>query len=524
MSRHCCLVFSIFCYLFIFGCARPIKDEVSQAHINIEPDGFVVKDDERHFEYKCERQEHILSELNKIDAYVKQNRNEPLHLMFFVHGGLVSIQGALTNINTLVENNKIKGTNIYPVFINWDSRLWSSLYDDIFIVRRGVRAPMQGTLTSPFIFLSRLVDSVIRGVPNVINQADSEKKFIDDYEREEINHHGGYMTKQAAISTVSLPISVVAVPALSGFGEGAWNMMKRRIDQMFAHEISPLKTEGQEQIEESGGLRIFLREFRNKFQKDILDGKIKVDLVGHSMGAIVITRLLREFPDIPFNRIIYLAPANSIEDFKMTIPFYLAQHQQARFYSYSLSVQDETQEFNYFTPKGSLLVWIDNMLETNLSAEDRRVGSFVNKSAFRVDCNFRYVGDESCKFDKESSAKKKNINTSICRRMRFVKFTGETGPNNAENKKFPYSHGSFDKNRILQRQLGLSTFYEQLAEEEFVMPDKKYFLKEYEFYNEKCGLHNPDDGQYGKCAAYLPCYGYLHKKVKEINKPAANTN
>ncbi|MBI3058550.1 MAG: hypothetical protein HYY81_04475 [Deltaproteobacteria bacterium] len=41
---------------------------------------------------------------------------------------------------------------------------------------------------------------------------------------------------------------------------------------------------------------------------------IEITLVGHSMGTIVADEILRAFPKIPFERIVYLASASSVRD------------------------------------------------------------------------------------------------------------------------------------------------------------------------------------------------------------------
>lgn len=459
------------------GCASPVT--VNQAHINIEPEGYIVNDQEQRIVQNAVNS-HITAELNKIETYITNAGGaQPVNLMIFVHGGLVSTHDALTNNNALVDaDHKLKNTNVHPVFVNWNSSLKSALVDDLFLVRKGQRRPITGVLTSPFIILSRTVNSVLRGIPNLTYQYDTEKTFFEEWEKEDIRDNTSYKLKQTGKTLATLPVTLVTVPLFSGYGEGSWNMMKRRIDQMFAVEISPLPTEGQDAIEDPGGLRLFIKAFRKQFLSRMQSNAIKVDIVGHSMGAIVTTRLLREFPDIPFNRIIYLAPATSIEDFQKTIPHYLAEHTETRFHSYSLSILDETQELNYIAPKGSLLVWIDNLFEPGLSAEDRRVGNFLNRRAFRVDKEFLEGNDV--------------LNKSICRRMRFVKFTGELGPNS--NKKYPYKHGSFDENVLLQNQLKLSTFNYNLQASDYMQREK-------DFYQRECTA----------CAIYAPCEGWIHR-------------
>ena len=115
--------------------------------------------------------------------------------------------------------------------------------------------------------------------------------------------------------------------------------------------------------------------------------RVRLDFVGHSMGTLVGTRVLREYASIRFDRILFLAAASSVEDYVTTVPTYLERHPNARFYSVGLSVIDEGNELSWrsaLLPRGSLLVWIDNFFETVHSPEDYRLGDFFNRHVFKA--------------------------------------------------------------------------------------------------------------------------------------------
>jgi hypothetical protein len=115
------------------------------------------------------------------------------------------------------------------------------------------------------------------------------------------------------------------------------------------------------------------------------DGRvpINIEFYGHSMGAIVGDELLRRYSDdFPWTRIVYMAAANSIRDFKLTAGPVIARR-RIPFYSLSLHPLNETRELEVrgAVPEGSLLEWIDEMFEGPRTLDDRTLGSWKNLEA-----------------------------------------------------------------------------------------------------------------------------------------------
>lgn len=393
-------------------------------HLMVDPDGYALEDDGDKMA-SADYRRGIKQMTADVSEHVKKARSQgqTAHLLVHVHGGLVSQAEGLQFIQDMVdENGLLKDTSYYPVFINWDASLGSSLYDDLFEVRRGVRDPLIGYPTSPFVVLSRLLNGVARLPVTLVYQYDTEKMQFESWEGEERSY--GELAGNGIITLASLPVTVVSLPFISGFGEGAWKMMRRRIDQMFAYQIRPQKHVFLDEVEEPGALRQFFEAVEPLARGE--QPGIEITLVGHSMGAIVVNKILRSFPKIAFHRIVYLAGATSIEDFFNTIPPYLELHPESTFYSFSLSNRDEGGEFNYFLPRGSLLVWIDNMFEPGISPSGKRVGFFRNKDIIRIT----------------------PLDGRCCPRMQFVKFTGQEGQ--------PRKHGDFNNDGIYQRILDMA--------------------------------------------------------------------
>lgn len=391
----------------------------SHPHLMVDPDGYALEDDGERMSPDA-YDERIQNIIEDVLSHVKSVRslNKKVHLLVHIHGGLVSQDESLEFIEEMVKpDGLLKDTDYYPVFINWDASLLSSLYDDIFEVRRGVRDRLMGYLTSPFVALSRILSGIARLPVSIVYQYDTEKMQFENWEGEK--RSAVELIGNGIITVASMPVTIVSLPFISGFGEGAWRMLRRRTDQMFAYQIPPHKHNLIDQLHESGALRQFFKAVEHMAQGD--RGDVKITLVGHSMGAIVVNKILQAFPNINFDRIIYLAAAASIEDFLNTIPPYLETHTNTRFYSFSLSNKDEGGEFNLFLPRGSLLVWIDNMFEPAISPTGKRVGFFRYRDVIRISPE-----DEKC-----------------CPRMTFIKFTGLLGQ--------PRKHGDFNNDGIYQK-------------------------------------------------------------------------
>lgn len=124
---------------------------------------------------------------------------------------------------------------------------------------------------------------------------------------------------------------------------------------------------------------------------------VEITFAGHSMGALVGNEIMRFFPDMPFDRIIYMAGASSVRDFWSSVTPYMRRQRNSsgacydwspvctRFYNLMLHPQRESRETNirYAVPQGSLLEWIDEMFEDPRSIDERTIGKWSNVVANR---------------------------------------------------------------------------------------------------------------------------------------------
>ena len=94
--------------------------------------------------------------------------------------------------------------------------------------------------------------------------------------------------------------------------------MERRVSMMFHTEREFTERRG------SAAPRGALREFLDGLRKRLGDGTgWKVTLAGHSMGALVMNQMLREAPEIHYDRLVYMGAACTVRDYADTVIPYM---------------------------------------------------------------------------------------------------------------------------------------------------------------------------------------------------------
>lgn len=248
---------------------------------------------------------------------------------------------------------------------------------------------------------------------------------------------------------------LLTTPLLKAFGTSAWQIMKRRADLLVADRLDKAldlesvrdreKTSDREQgsrMVREGAALTLVRMLKNRIEPlpDGLpgwkigasnggrpSGPVEITLVGHSMGALVINRLLATQGDFPVRRIIYLAPASNIDEIRTLIGPYLKENRKhgtgTDFRTFTLNRLDEARERDPTTlaPRGTLLVWIDNFFEPVLTPGDKRSG--------RKKAHLEYYGEGGLPSEPE-----------VCELV-------ATDPNR------PRKHGEIDDARFLERVL-----------------------------------------------------------------------
>lgn len=362
--------------------------------------------------------------------------NEGRRVLIFVHGGLTPPESSLTR--SAARTAEIEEAGYFPIFIVWNPELWSSYREHLAYVRRG-RYEEDSDLLGPFYFLADLGRAITRTPVVWTFQADNDFKRIRAG-ASAIYHSGvnrrwldnpqfaNAVAVTAALTTEyhehapsAIPTSLGPVkgkaldpflhnvwffasvvprmfltPSLDAGGMAAWDNMYRRASILFdGFTTSNLRlpsTQPATFIHPGPGAVVRLIEELHKKQE--AEGW-KITLVGHSMGSIVLNELVRRCDQLhdgahrtdgderfrlKFDNIVYLAAACSVRDFQRTVVPYMQHNPDTQFYNLSLHPVNEIRENSFYelAPRGSLLVWIDDMFSTARTPLDRTLGRWEN--------------------------------------------------------------------------------------------------------------------------------------------------
>lgn len=352
----------------------------------------------------------------RADLLADAAKNAPIvdgkrQLLLYVHGGLNTQVGTVKHAAGLyqyIAEEKDEKAKVYPIFVNWQSSWTTTYWDHIAHLRQGQFWPKAGYATLPLWVAGDLTRAIghapIDYFYEIKTQNDARKTStqskaiqaqaavlasdtglrlrVGEDVRGKREKFVGFLA-QAAFS----PPKLITAPLIDGLGTGAWNAMDHRTLAVFQTDRE-FESAGFPDPARQGGLAIFLRELADMINKNGGAAKWSVTLVGHSMGALIVNRMLDSYEELPIDRIVYLASASSIDDYNQSAVAYLLGHPQTRMYHLMLERHAEVWErFDGVTrlhllfdavPRGSLLVWIDNFLSKPTTILQRRVGRFSN--------------------------------------------------------------------------------------------------------------------------------------------------
>ena len=326
---------------------------------------------------------------NILENFERLNRSREgadLVLTLFIHGGLNTFDAATERV-TLFKDKMIKDGR-YPLFVSWNSGPLTNYKDHLIRNRRGISSPFLGLISSPFVFLEDSLRAIARipastynvvfGQNTIRKSSDTKEKraaaaSIQELEMLPINLQVGRRGETTAGDWWSVwnPTKLVTAPIIDGLGTGAWSSMLRRADLVLRKDSG---FNGEPKSTAHTAVAKFLTAYEQKF------GRQGIDLIGHSMGAIIANNIISRNQDLNFNNIVFMGAACRIKDLEYVVVPYLKKNESTKFYNLSIHTYRELSEnaFYDFVPRGSLLVWIDQTFGAINSFSDRTAGYWYN--------------------------------------------------------------------------------------------------------------------------------------------------
>lgn len=322
-------------------------------------------------------------------------------VLIYIHGGLNSLSKSTRRVGQKYLQ-VLADEHYFPIFINWDSGFTESYFEHLFYVRQGQDAPVTGPLTSPFYAIYDVGRSIVRapitwgytiyndfGAPEPIRiEAERNADAVYDHVRTNWRISKGSSEAiglntvgNAVWYTVTWPFQFLFAPFVDGFGTSSWHNQVRRAKTVFERTVefdvmgdaaNVPQTFAQRQ---SGAVSVFFRALISEMGADH-SKDYSITLIGHSMGVIIANEVLRRYPELPVDRVVYMAGADSIANTMKAVVPCLRKDKNHKLYILTLHPNNEKAEVNAwgFSPRGSLLVWLDNYFTTPETHMDRTLG------------------------------------------------------------------------------------------------------------------------------------------------------
>jgi hypothetical protein len=370
-----------------------------------------------------------LSEL--FDNVARQSHKR---IIIYVHGGRRTLHQSRQSALGLTKAIQESDSNAYPIFLNWEAGQATSYFRHVAYERNGVSyressSAAVAAIAAPLVFVSDLgrgacrfpintllsVGKVLQNSDMLVGRHDhffpikgqfdqwvkyysGQNKIFEAYRKGFTYPAGSSHSIPATVSmgpdshpnkvgfaakyVATLPLQFISEPVLDTFGTPAWNNMVRRTHSMFhlqANYISEFHEDIAKNDYPKGGAALFfdaLDEFMQRKKGD----NYKLEIYAHSMGAMIANEAFAEHPDLNVKRLVYMAAACSIRDFRNTAGVYLEKHPSTSFYNLSLHPRAELDEVEVsgIPVRGSLLVWIDEFFNQPRSFGERTLGTFEN--------------------------------------------------------------------------------------------------------------------------------------------------
>jgi hypothetical protein len=422
---------------------------VDKEGVAIDPEDFSKKlrNDEHGRNFDAYIDSMLLDLASYCQAQKLKSPQKPCKLLFYFHGGLNRRTDSVNR--AIVLAGKIRDAGEFPIFVNWRSSLPSSWWDHVAHVHNGLWFGNKTAVLAPY-FIAADEAKAIADAPkawvaemrhtfprrqeagksalvtyeDMVSNSKSGivvSKLVDGDKAPLLEDHRSWGERWLPRGTILLTwwSKLLGAPlVVQAGGVGAWDIMQRRTAMLFRTETEfrevPV-TPAAEEHEAGAALAYFISRFQSKFLPKFCEtgtyvppspasgaqdehktheegrascpDRLEVTLVGHSMGTIIIDRLLRYAPYFEVKNIVFMGAATSVEDYRDTVDAYLDRHKGkgqegtgTQMYHLVLHPLAEVTERNLFdlAPRGSLLVWIDNYFTEPPTPVGRRVGRFSN--------------------------------------------------------------------------------------------------------------------------------------------------
>jgi hypothetical protein len=241
------------------------------------------------------------------------------------------------------------------------------------------------------------IDLLLRGLPGLLFAVIPTRYFVMPWSRSTRSFsHSYHSTENVGVRVWRvmgwLPPKSVALGLLDGLGTPAWNTMHRRTTLMFRPE-NDVRDESRRVgrwVPPDGALAVLLDSL-TRFTRT--NPAYRITLVGHSMGAIVSTEILRHRDTLPIDNIVFMAAASSVHEVQESVFPYLRADTTRRFYNLTLHPWADQRETRFLglAPYGSLLAWIDAYFGHTETRLDLMAGKYENvvHSAFVIPSDVR---------------------------------------------------------------------------------------------------------------------------------------
>ena len=397
MKRY---LFLLLCLLLVVGCAYTAPHTVDHI-MAVDKHGGPVDPENGQ----------VMNDPEKVMDHVRRLLPEGVNnILIFIHGGLNIVSSSNERADRLTKPMQDQG--YHPIFINWSSGFVATYQEHLFHIRQGEYWNFWGYVSSPFILVEDVGRGIIRapmvwwyqtngfiksvtfghypGEKNAlaVNRmlvAEEPKRFgevpnVVDKNGELVSVRRRVL-REGAWGAGKWILGLTTAPIFDGLGTGAWDDMKRRTELTVTRSRKESESShddvGNYVKEREGGLVPLFEELQRRQQNQ---KGLKIVLIGHSMGTIIANTILRQWPEIKYDRIVYMAAACSLKDFDASVTPQLRSNPDARFYNYMLHPIAENQEAHMYGlgGTGTLLNQIDNIYENAAATNHRTLGKWEN--------------------------------------------------------------------------------------------------------------------------------------------------